>query len=272
MTPDDYLRWGRLIQHLTHDGPVKERAIPWASPVPCYGNPATALLATVALHASHGEFISRANTEIRGQQRRFHTLRSLRIRSWADAEAAHIERMDHLCRAYFKRNPYRQWHGRFEPALQFTGQSYQSGTACHLPLIPYAIRPTGGRVMPEQEIRRMMETTGADLGRLVRDAPIRLLILNGIGMVSRFEWLAGVELTESEQPLWKLSGSQVRNDDGFAYQGAATRIAGVDLGREVVVVGFNHSLTSRYMDAGVRRQIAEWICETAVGVLTARNQ
>ena len=59
MTPDEYLLWSRLVDHLIFDGIIKDRAIPCASPVPHCGNPSTALIATVALHPGHGEFINR---------------------------------------------------------------------------------------------------------------------------------------------------------------------------------------------------------------------
>ena len=259
MTPDEYLLWGRLLTHLIFAGVIRDRAIPWASPVPYYGNLSTSVVATVALNPGHGEFINRANNEIRGQLRRFHTLRSLRIRSWQDAEAEHLERMDQLCRRYFKRNPYGLWSARIGSVLEHTGYSYATGSACHLPLVPYAIPQSGSRVLPEADVRPMVAASGPILGRVVRDAPIRLLVLNGDAVIARFERLAGVALEETEQPSWRLSHPQARQDKGFAYQGVVTQIGGVDLGREVVVVGCNHSLISRYMDAAVRQTIGEWI-------------
>ena len=259
MPPDEYLLWGRLVAHLVFAGTIRDRAIPWASPVPYYGNPSTSVVATASLHPGHGEFINRSYNEIRGQQRRFHTLRSLRIESWQDIEAEHLERMDHLCRRYFKRNPYKLWVSRVAPILKHTGYSFQSGSACHLPLIPYAIHQSGNRALPEGDVRTMVSASGPILGRAVRDAPIRMVILNGDAVISRFERLVGMKLTETEQPSWRLSHPQVRQDEGFAYQGVVSNIGGVDLGRDVVVVGCNHSLISRYMDAEVRRAIGEWV-------------
>ena len=259
MAPDEYLLWGRLVSYLVFAGVIKDRAIPWASPVPYCGDPSTAVVATVALNPGHGEFINRVNNEIRGDLRRFHTLRSLRIRSWLEVEAKHLERMDQLCRRYFKRNPYGLWSARIGSVLEHAGYSYETGAACHLPLIPYAIPQSGSKVLPEADVRPMMAAAGPILGRIVRDAPIRLLVLNGDAVIARFERLAGVELAETEQPSWRLSHPLARHNEVFVYQGSATNIGGVDLGREVVLVGCNHSLISRYMDAEVRQIIGEWI-------------
>ena len=41
------------------------------------------------------------------------------------------------------------------------------------------------------------------------------------------------------------------------------RIAGIDLGSEVLVAGFNYSLISRYMNDRVRAEIGQWVGETS---------
>ena len=263
MTPNDYLLWGQLIDHLVFNGIIRDRAIPWASPVPYYGSPSRATVATVALRPSHGEFIDRANGELQGRQRRFHTLRSLGLRSWASVESTHVDRIDAMCTDYFLRRPYRIWHDRVAQVLEHTGFSYQNGSACHLPLIPYAFPQNIGRATPERDVRNTLSASGAIMGRVLRDAPIRLLILNGNGVLSRFEWLSDVAFREMDMPTWQLSGVGVHNSEGFAYQGIVDKIGGIDLGRAVAVVGFNHSLLSRYMDVRVRNAIGQWVGQIA---------
>ena len=187
MTPDEYLMWGRLVDRLACHHLIRHNAIPWAAPVPYFGNPDTALVATVSRQLSHGEFLDRSANELRGPRRRFHTLRSLGLRSWPDLRAEHSDRMAALCRAYFARNPLRQWLNRLAPALAATGCSYRDGAACHLSLLPYALSPNRNRALPDQEMQRLLsECGGPALAHVVRDAPIRLLILNGSAVVS---WL-----------------------------------------------------------------------------------
>lgn len=264
MTPDEYLMWGRLVDRLACHHLIRHNAIPWAAPVPYFGNPDTALVATVSRQPSHGEFLDRSANELRGPRRRFHTLRSLGLRSWPDLRAEHSDRMAALCRAYFARNPLRQWLNRLAPALAATGCSYRDGAACHLSLLPYALSPNRNRALPDQEMQRLLsECGGPALAHVVRDAPIRLLILNGSAVVSSFERLAETGLAETERADWTLPGASELRRPGYAYRGIAERIAGVALPRPVLVIGFSHSLLSRYMDDRVRRAISQWVGQMA---------
>jgi hypothetical protein len=50
---------------------------------------------------------------------------------------------------------------------------------------------------------------------------------------------------------------------GFAYEGVVEDLAGMDLGRRVVVLGFNHNLQSSYgVTAAVIKGISRWVAET----------
>ena len=259
MTPDEYLLWRRLIDLLNFDGIIKDRAVPRASPIPYYGDASMAEIATVTLRPGHGEFINRNVYEIRGQQRRFHTLRSLGLRSWRSIDAHRIALMDDLCRQYFRRNPYGLWHDRWASMLEQTGRFYQTGTACHWSLIPCVITPNGNRVMPDRKIKQMMKMSSFALAQVIRDSPVKLLVLNSNRVLYQFERLANPRLTETEQPLWKLSSPQASNNEGFAYQSFVSDIAGFGLGREVAGAGFNHNIISRYVDDRVRGAIAKWL-------------
>ena len=272
MTPDEYLMWGRLVDRLACHHLIRHNAIPWAAPVPYFGNPDTALVATVSRQPSHGEFLDRSANELRGPRRRFHTLRSLGLRSWPDLRAEHSDRMAALCRAYFARNPLRQWLNRLAPALAATGCSYRDGAACHLSLLPYALSPNRNRALPDQETQRLLsECGGPVLAHVVRDAPIRLLILNGSAVVSSFERLAETGLAETERADWTLPGASELRRPGYAYRGIAERIAGVALPRPVLVIGFSHSLLSRYMDDRVRSAISQWVGQMAQEVQASGN-
>ena len=90
---------------------------------------------------------------------------------------------------------------------------------------------------------------------------IRLLTLNGDIVVARFESLTDAAFAESSQPSWTLASDAFRNGVGISYTVAVNRIAGIDLGREVLVAGFNYSLISRYMNDRVRVEIWQWMGE-----------
>ena len=109
------------------------------------------------------------------------------------------------------------------------------------------------------------------LAHVVRDAPIRLLILNGSAVVSSFERLAETGLAETERTDWTLPGASELRRPGYAYRGLVERIAGVALPRPVMVIGFSHSLLSRYMDDRVRSAISQWVGQMAQQVQIESN-
>ena len=73
-----------LIDRL--DGPAvsKTDVIRWGCPVPSFGDLSSARIATVGLNPSNREFVDGLGNELEGPSRRFHTLKSLGIASWAD--------------------------------------------------------------------------------------------------------------------------------------------------------------------------------------------
>ena len=92
---------------------------------------------------------------------------------------------------------------------------------------------------------------------------IRLLNLNADIVVARFESLTDAAFAETSQPSWTLASDAFRDGVGISHTIAVNRIAGIDLGSEVLVAGFNYSLTSRYMNDRVRAEIGQWVGETS---------
>src|SRR2546423_14988289 len=112
--------------------------MPWAAPIPAFGDVSNAEVATVGLKPSNREFVNEAGEELAGTARRFHTLASFQLSDWAEADARHIRLMLDSCASYFSRNPYDTWFKRLDEILSGTRFSLYSSGACHLDLIPYA--------------------------------------------------------------------------------------------------------------------------------------
>ena len=74
--------------------------------------PSVAQVATVGINPSNLEFMDEAGNELQGAARRFHTLTSLGLQSWGEADSRHLETIAHSCSAYFDRNPYDRWFKR----------------------------------------------------------------------------------------------------------------------------------------------------------------
>jgi hypothetical protein len=80
--------------------------------------------------------------------------------------------------------------------------------------------------------------------------------------------VAGSAFERTEMRGWTLPRRAGTGVAGFAYRGAVHRLAGVDLGRPVLVLGFNHNLQSSYgVTSEVKDTIRDWIKHAASEVL-----
>src|SRR3954466_3405520 len=95
-----------LLRHMDSLDAAETDVIPWSCPVPAFGDLSTSFVATLGLNPSNREFVDEAGKERQGAARRLHTLRSLGLTRWSDADAGHLELIEDCCRRYFSRNPY----------------------------------------------------------------------------------------------------------------------------------------------------------------------
>ena len=239
--------------------------IPWSCPVPAFGDLSSAHVATVGINPSNREFVDECGNELQWELRRFHTLRSLGLESWSDADARHLEIVLDTYRSYFSCNPYDAWFKRLDFVLRGTKMSYYdpSRSACHLDLIPYAtVRKWTSLTTQQRSI--LLSLGRSTLGILLRDSSVRVLILNGTSVVKNFQHIARLELQRREMPSWSLRRKGRRNVVGVAYMGTVHDVAGVSLDRELKVLGFNHNIQSSF---GVTREVTssirDWIGRTA---------
>lgn len=233
--------------------------IDWASPVPAFGDPSNAQVATLGLNPSDREFVdARSRGELDGPRRRFPTLRSLGLGGWHEATDAHMADISDACRSYFERNPYRAWFDRLDLLIRDTGTSFypQIGGATHLDLVPFATQWKWSRLR-NRDKTRLSEGTGEVLGMILRESPVILIVLNGQCVVKTFQNLCDVELRPEEKPEWSLQCGKIR---GKSFTGVVDTISGVDLGRRVKVLGFNHNIQGSFgVTSSVRDAIQEWI-------------
>jgi hypothetical protein len=243
--------------------------IPWSCPVPAFGDLSTSLVATLGLNPSNREFVDEAGNELNGPDRRLHTLRSLGLTRWSEADAGHLERIENSCRRYFSRNPYNEWFRSLDRIIAGTRASYYSmfAGACHLDLVPYATRCKWTDLTTRQR-SSLLSLSGDTLGLLLRDSPVRLIVVNGRTVIENLQRVAGVALDRVAMGDWTLPRQAGSGVAGFAYRGPVRRLAGVDLGRLVLVLGFNHNLQSSYgVTSEVKDAIRDWITHAANEVI-----
>jgi hypothetical protein len=248
-----------LIVRMSDPAILASAIIPWGSPVPAFGDLAASSVATLGLNPSNREFVDEGGNELDGHNRRFHTLRSLRLRSWAEATSSHYNLIDDTCRRYFSSNPYDGWFRKLDRVISGTGTSYYSGSACHLDLIPYATACKWTELTNAQR-ETLLDRVGDTLGLLLRGSPVQLLILNGRTVVDRFETMTKTRLRRRVFPSWALPRRSEPDVQGVGYEGMVDTVGGITLGRSIVVLGFNHNIQSSFgVTRGVTQAIASWI-------------
>lgn len=249
-------------QRLTDAG-----AITWAQPVPYFGDLASAQVATVGLNPSDKEFVERGGTPIRGALRRFHTLESLGLQSWADAGDDQIRAIEQACDGYFECNPY-SWFNSLSDMISGAGASYYGGgarfAACHLDLVPYATRCKWSDLASASKTY-LLGIGAPVLERAIAGSRIRVLALNGSGVADRFRYLFQCDWETREMPEWTLTTSR----SGYAFSGVLDRLPRVGrLDRRVLVLGFNHNIQdSRGITSEIRDSIRDWFAREAAAFL-----
>lgn len=254
----------RALDRMVGGKLVGTGVISWSSPIPAFGDPSTARVATLGINPSNREFVDAAGRELVGRSRRFHTLQSLGIDRWADADAEHVRLMLAASGAYFSNSPYDGWFRRLDQLISSVGASFYGAhpSACHLDLVPFATSNKWTHLSGTQ--RSQLLESGDILGCLVRDSAIETLILNGQTVVSCFEHLAGATLGRRVIPGWRLPRESSPDVAGVAYVGAVSRLGGVSLDRTVLAVGFNHNLQSSFgVTTSVMLSIRAWLGRVA---------
>lgn len=259
-----------LLDRLDNKILLKAKVIPWSSPIPSFGDLSCSTVATLGLNPSNREFVDIHGNELDGDSRRFHTLKSLGIRNWRNANVEHHKMILDSCSQYFYQNPYDGWFKGLDKIISGTKASYYDKTikACHLDLIPYATACKWTE-LSSQERTLLLTLAGDTLGLLIKDSPIRLLILNGKTVIENLQVVAGVNFKQVNITDWTLPRKSGIGVKGFAYRGTINEVAGIHLGRKVHVLGFNHNIQSSFgVTTQVKKSIRNWVAKSAKEILS----
>lgn len=264
-----HLALTRLLDRMDSAALAGTSVIKWSAPVPSFGDASSSLVATIGLNPSNREFVNDTGQELCDAHRRFHTLGSLGLSAWSDADTRHLQLILRSCCRYFHSNPYDRWFKKLDQIVCGTAASFYADLypACHLDLIPYA---TSEKWMDldQRERKTLLDATADALGLLLRDSPVRVVILNGKTVVQQFQYIAGTVLDETEMPAWSLPRESGHDISGFAYMGSIHQLADVRLNRDILVLGYNHNIQSSFgVTTEAIRAIRDWVAEHSGGAL-----
>ena len=144
---------------------------------------------------------------------------------------------------------------------------HSAANACHLDLIPYATACKWTELARHQRLS-LLTMAGDTLGLLLRDSPVRLLVLNGNSVVEQFQVIGGILLDKQIMHNWSLPRRSQSDVTGFAYRGFVRTLLGVNLRRELLVLGFNHNIQSSFgATTQVSTAVQRWIARCASEVI-----
>ena len=252
-----------LVDKLDQEELTGTEVIGWSCPVLSFGSPYYSQVATVGINPSNREFVDETGVELNGPNRRFHTLESLGLTSWSSADARHLSLILETYSSYFSLNPYSSWFRPLEVLLSGIDASYYDfpSTACHFDLIPYATSRKWSELSSQQQ-STLLRIAGNTLGLMVRDSLVELLILNGHAVVKQVESLCGIRFKTEPVPSWVLPRKATQDVQGIAFRGRVDTLAGIQLGREVELLGFNHNLQGSFgVSNTVVSAIKDWISQ-----------
>lgn len=258
-----------LLLLLEHSEIKKSDVITWGAPIPSFGDASRAIVATLGLNPSNKEFVDNAGNEIGGELRRFHTLNSLNLKSWQNASDLEVKKISDSCTEYFLRNPYNSWFKSLDQLISGTSASYYNKLfhAVHLDLIPLATHSKWSDLSTQQK-NVLIDLTSNILGKILRETPVKIILLNGRTVIENLQKVSKVTLNVQHMPEWDLKRENRPSIRGLAYKGFITEISQVELNRRILVLGFNHNIQSSYgVSSGVRSSIQKWITDESKGIL-----
>lgn len=259
----------RLVRLLANGRPVALGAIPWASPVMMFGSLLKSRVATLGLNPSNLEFEAAGGHPLHAPLNRFETLGTLNLENWKRAGRCDIERIWDACEFYFDRRPYDGWFKPLDKVIGGLNVSYYDGesSACHLDLVPFA---TANKWSELDTLTRtqLMAIGMPTLVQLLRTSDVRVVVLNGASVVRAFELMLGSPLDRTEMPKWSLRRGDERRVKGYAYSKMISSIGRLELGRSLLVLGYNHNIQSSFgVSTAVVQDIRRWVARSAKRVM-----
>ena len=244
--------------------------IPWSSPVPFFGDITQAVVATLAVNPSNLEFTNKDGEALSDAKRRLETLQSLGIAKWSTAKAGHFKQINESMIRYFETNPYNTWFKHLEQLLAGANVSYYGNSelfAAHVDLIPFAtsIKWTG---LSKIQKEHLLELYSNPLAELLKNSPVKCLVLNGKTVVETLQELAATEFKKRSVAAWNLPRKN-RDVRGYSLEGLVSGIGGTALGKEIKILGFNHNIQSSFgVTSEVKTNIGNWLARKLKGVVS----
>lgn len=200
-------------ERIRRQPPAGVPVVPGSTPVISFGDFRKAMVATLGWNPSKNEFLDRSGRELDGDDRRLESHTSIGRSLLHDPRLNAAKIILDGCNGYFQRNPY-HWFNKLELVLDGISASYWDGTACHLDLVQWATDPVW-RGLSDREQKALLDSDAPFLSEQLAHSRIRLLLLNGRGIVNGVAERLGVRL----RSVGRQSGHRAEFFTGEAQSG-----------------------------------------------------
>lgn len=228
-------------------------------PVPYFGEIESSSVATIGINPSISEFIDKGSLELSGEDRRFETLGSLGINSWAEANNTIAEKLKNRCDDYFKGNPYTQWFDQLEFICSKINASYYSGSLVHLDIVPFTTTIKWGELRSSEK-KSLLDISSNSLKKVLEASKVNLVILNGKSVIQYFEEIYNISLESKELQSINLKRSSGKDVIGYVVSSSINITLPDGSNRDIRILGFNHNIQSSFgVSSLVKRNISKWL-------------
>lgn len=240
-----------IFKLLNDEDIIELDIIKWSTPIPYFGNFNNSKIATLGINPSNREFTDSENNSLINN--RLQTLDSLGLNNWREINDEHLQKILDTCDQYFENNPYRQWFNKLEYLLSETPYSYYFplSNVCHLDLIPFATSKKWSNI-PLKNQKNLLNKGADILGHIINESKLEYIILNGTTVISTFENISNLVLNRTLQNSWQLERINNPHVLGYSFTGTFNKIGGVELNREIKILGFNHNIQSSF---GITKEV-----------------
>ena len=185
------------IKRVLQKYPIGAPIVKNSTPVVSFGNPNTAMVATLGINPSSQEFLDRTGNVLDLANKRLVDLDSLNKSSLNDLDEDDAKKIVDGCYNYFQTGNHYKWFNQIEEyVLKPSGFSYFDNSACHLDVIQWATDPVWSGIKSKEIQEMLLEKDQEFLKYQLNNYHFETVFLNGRTVIDQVEKLGIVKLTD----------------------------------------------------------------------------
>ena len=234
------------IKRVLQKYPIGAPIVKNSTPVVSFGNPNTAMVATLGINPSSQEFLDRKGNVLDLANKRLVDLDSLNKSSLNDLDEDDAKKIIDGCYNYFKTGNHYKWFDPIEEyVLKPSGFSYFDNSACHLDVIQWATDPVWSNIKSKEIQDMLLEKDQDFLKYQLSNYHFETIFLNGKTVINQVEKLGIVKLTDVAEVVNLKNGNT-----------SLIKVGQVGMTK---FVGWTMNIPAKETSKKVREALAEWL-------------